>query len=353
MPGTDEFYMRRCLALARLGAGQVAPNPMVGSVLVHDGRIIGEGYHRQYGQAHAEVNCLASVAAADLELVRALTLYVSLEPCAHFGKTPPCSDLIIHHKIPKVVIGCCDPFPAVNGKGVGRLKNAGVEVITDVLEKECRNLNKRFFTAVEKQRPYIILKWAQTADAKIAQYVTDRLHITNELTDRLVHQWRSEEAAILVGTNTALLDNPSLTNRLWTGKNPVRLVPDLSLRLPAGLKIFDGSVKTIVFNATKQEEAEQIIFQKIDPSKNIVEEIASAAHLHRLESILVEGGAQLLQSFIDAGLWDEARIITNETLTIANGLAAPLLPNSKPVKEEKIKGDSVRYYVNETANQYL
>jgi diaminohydroxyphosphoribosylaminopyrimidine deaminase/5-amino-6-(5-phosphoribosylamino)uracil reductase len=345
--------MRRCLALARLGAGQVAPNPMVGSVLVHEGRIIGEGYHRQYGQAHAEVNCLESVADADRWLVPSSTLYVSLEPCAHFGKTPPCSDLIIHHKIPKVVIGCRDPFEEVNGKGVEKLEKAGVEVVTHVLEKECRKMNKRFFTAVQKRRPYIILKWAQTANAKIAGNVTERLHITHELTNRLVHQWRSEEASILVGTNTALLDDPSLTTRLWAGPNPTRLVLDLSLRLPSSLKIFDSSVRTIVFNATKQEGEGQLIFQKIDPAKSTVQEIVSAAHRHRLQSILVEGGAQLLQSFIDEGLWDEARIITNQTLTIEDGLTAPLLQNQQPVKEEKIKDDVVRYYVNETGNPDL
>jgi diaminohydroxyphosphoribosylaminopyrimidine deaminase/5-amino-6-(5-phosphoribosylamino)uracil reductase len=344
MPGTDEFYMHRCLQLAQLGAGQVAPNPMVGAVLVYDGRIIGEGYHQKYGEAHAEVNCLASVAVGDLTLVKSATLYVSLEPCAHFGKTPPCSDLIIHHKIPKVIIGCRDPFSEVDGKGMEKLEKAGVKVIAGVLEKECKEINKRFFVSVQGQRPYIILKWAQTDDGKIARDSAERLLITNEYTNRLVHQWRSEEAAILVGTNTALLDNPSLTNRLSSGKNPVRLVLDLSLRLPAALKVFDRSEKTIVFNGVKQEENEQLIFEKIDPSKNIVEQIASTAHQHRLQSILVEGGAQLLQSFIDAGLWDEARIITNGSINLTKGLAAPLLQQEKLVGTEKISSDKVKYY---------
>lgn len=336
--------MNRCLALAQLGEGRVAPNPMVGAVLVHNGRIIGEGYHQEYGGPHAEVNCIASVLEEDRGLIASSTIYVSLEPCAHFGKTPPCSDLVIHHKVPKAVIGCRDPFPQVNGRGVEKLHNAGVELVTGVLEKECRHINKRFFTAVEKQRPFVILKWAQTADGKIACDTSERLHITNEFSNRLVHRWRAAEAAILVGTNTALADDPSLTNRLWTGRNPVRLVLDLNLRLPQHLKLFDRSVKTIVFNSLKDEVNGNLVFQKIDPSKNIVGEILSATHQHQLQSILVEGGTKLLQSFIDAGLWDEARIITNHALSIANGLAAPLLQNERAVKEEKLGTDLVQYY---------
>ncbi|WP_262886306.1 bifunctional diaminohydroxyphosphoribosylaminopyrimidine deaminase/5-amino-6-(5-phosphoribosylamino)uracil reductase RibD [Sediminibacterium roseum] len=346
---TDESFMHRCLYLARQGAGHVAPNPMVGAVLVHNGIIIGEGYHQEYGKAHAEVNCIASVAGKDVPLIPSSTLYVSLEPCAHFGKTPPCSDLIIHHRIPKVVIGCRDPFPEVNGKGVEKLKKAGVEVVTGVLEHDCIALNKRFFTSVVQKRPYIILKWAQTADGKISGGTGQRLLITGERANRIVHQWRSEEAAILVGTNTALLDDPSLTNRLWSGKNPTRLVLDLSLRLPHHLRLFDRSVKTIVFNSTTNKENGDLIYQKIDASNHMVNEIVKAAHQHRLQSLLVEGGTKLLQSFIDAGLWDEARIITNPSLHAGQGLPAPLLQHAEMTKEENAGTDVVKYFVRTSA----
>ena len=263
-----EVYMRRCLELATLGCGNVAPNPMVGAVLVFNDRVIGEGYHQKYGEAHAEVNCIDSVAEADKKLISSSTLYVSLEPCAHFGKTPPCADLIIQHKIPRVIIGCRDPFKEVDGKGIEKLKAAGVHIETGILEDDCRELNKRFFSFHTKQRPYVILKWAQTADGFIAATnhppgertlkesaeKKERLHISNEYSNRLVHKWRSEEAAILIGTNTALLDDPELTTRLWPGRSPVRLILDMDLRLPAHLKIFDRSVRTIVFNSIKEEE---------------------------------------------------------------------------------------------------
>ncbi|HJW16280.1 MAG TPA: bifunctional diaminohydroxyphosphoribosylaminopyrimidine deaminase/5-amino-6-(5-phosphoribosylamino)uracil reductase RibD, partial [Flavisolibacter sp.] len=249
-----EKYMARCLQLAQLGAGNVAPNPMVGAVLVYNDAIIGEGYHEKYGAAHAEVNCINSVIDGERHLISQSTLYVSLEPCAHFGKTPPCADLIVKLKIPKVVIGCRDPFVQVDGKGIEKLLAAGVEVTTGILEKECKELNKLFFTFHTLHRPYIILKWAQTSDGKIA-YPTlrkkssspvSRLFITNAYTNRLVHKWRSEQMAILVGTNTAMHDDPSLNTRLWPGNSPVRLVIDKELALPPGLKLFDGSIPTIV-----------------------------------------------------------------------------------------------------------
>src|SRR4026209_222335 len=207
--------MLRCLELAEKGSGYVAPNPMVGAVLVHDGKIIGEGYHRQYGQAHAEVNCLSSIKEGDKNKIARSVLYVSLEPCSHFGKTPPCTDLIITNKIPNVVIGCSDPFKEVNGKGIEKLKAAGVNVVYGILERECQQLNKRFFTFHTRHRPYIILKWAETADGKIAGDGASRLFISNEQTNRLVHKWRSEEASILVGTNTVLMHDPELTTRNW------------------------------------------------------------------------------------------------------------------------------------------
>lgn len=341
---TDQLFMHRCLELALMGAGYVAPNPMVGAVLVHEGRIIGEGYHRRYGQAHAEVNCIDSVSEADRGLIASSTMYVSLEPCAHFGKTPPCSDLIIRHAIPKVVIGCRDPFPQVNGKGLEKLRNAGIETVVNVLEEECRQLNKRFFTFVQAQRPYIILKWAQTADGKIAAANEGRLFITNDYTNRIVHRWRSEEAAILVGTNTALKDDPSLTNRLWAGKNPVRLLLDLSLRLPGGANLFDGAERTIVFNSVKEEERGKTQFHKIDKNQPVPAQIAEAAYEYGLQSILIEGGAQLLQSFIDAGLWDEARVITNTVLTAGDGISSPSLFHATIGKEETVATDSIAYF---------
>lgn len=354
--------MYRCLELANRGAGHVAPNPMVGAVLVHDNVIIGEGWHQQYGQAHAEVNCITHlVAPANLtvntnELISNSTLYVSLEPCAHTGKTPPCADMIIKHKIPKVVIGCRDPFPEVNGKGIEKLQAAGVEVAVGVLEDECRELNKRFFTFHEKQRPYIILKWAQTGDGYIStspspplrgrggEVAAGRLFISNEYSNRLVHRWRSEEAAILVGTNTALLDDPALTTRLWPGPSPVRVVLDMNLRLPASLKLFNGSVKTIVLNSSKQVEDGNLFYYKIDKDKNIASQLADALHQLKIQSVLVEGGAVLLQSFIDEGLWDEIRIIKNEELIINNGLNAPVLQQAEKVYSEKILSDIIETY---------
>jgi len=338
-----ELYMRRCLQLALLGAGNTAPNPMVGAVLVHGGRIIGEGYHQKCGQAHAEVNCINSVAEEDKHLVRKSTIYVSLEPCAHFGKTPPCADLIIQQGIPKVVVGCRDPFEAVNGKGIEKLQNAGVEVIAGVLMQECQNLNKRFFTFYTKHRPYVLLKWAQTADGCMAGAGTERLLITNAITNKLVHRWRTEEAAILVGTNTAKLDNPALDNRLWAGKSPVRLVLDMQLQLPPTLQLFDGRHQTIVLNALKQEEAGNITYHKLTEGIDLIPQILDACCQRRMLSIMVEGGARLLQSFIDSGLWDEARVITNEALYIGDGLPAPRLQQLTHRYSEKILGDRVDY----------
>lgn len=324
-----EYYMERCIQLARLGAGMVAPNPMVGAVLVHNGRIIGEGWHRQYGGPHAEVNCIASVQEADRHLISASTIYVSLEPCAHFGKTPPCADLIIHHYIPEVVVGCRDPFDAVNGKGIEKLQQAGIKVTTGVLEAACLQLNERFFTFHTKKRPFIVLKWAQTADGFIArENKSERLLISNSETNTLVHKWRSEEAGILVGTNTALYDNPSLTNRLWTGPSPVRLVLDKDLKLPAHLHVFDRQQATVVFNAQKQEQQENLLYYKISFGEHIVQQLLTALYELKILSVIVEGGNQLLQSFIDAGIWDEARVITNTTLSIGHGLATPQLQNN-------------------------
>src|SRR6478735_7912973 len=290
--------MERCIELALRGAGRVAPNPMVGSVLVHDQRIIGEGYHEQYGGPHAEVNCIRSVNPADEHLIASSTLYVSLEPCSHYGKTPPCTNLILEKKIPRVVVGCTDPFPEVNGRGIRILREAGVEVEHGILEAECKELNKRFFFTVQQQRPYIILKWAATSNGMIASAKNSRLMISNALTNRLVHRWRAEEAAIMVGTNTALADDPSLNVRHWTGKSPVRVVIDRNLRLPDNLKLFDQAVPTIVLNSIKDDKHEQLQYVKLRDDIEPVNAIVAALQELKIQSVLVEGGSALLQSFI-------------------------------------------------------
>ena len=371
--------MHRCLELALLGAGHTAPNPMVGAVLVYEDRIIGEGYHQQYGQAHAEVNCIAAVREEDRPLIAASTLYVSLEPCAHFGKTPPCADLIIEKKIPRVVVGCRDPFPQVNGKGIEKLLAAEVEVTVGVLEKECIALNRRFFTFNTQHRPYIVLKWAQSADGKIAaaggiacgkplaaegqgeDWMSGRTEvrrgasetrtlISNDYTNRLVHKWRSEEAAILVGTRTALADDPALTVRLWNGPDPIRLVVDKELRLPSSLQLFDGKVRTIVFNTLRHEEENNLLYYQLATDSSLVHQITLALYQLKIQSVLVEGGARLLQSFIDEDYWDEARVITNNDLEIPGGLAAPGLKDARLVSRETLLSDAIRYYDRHARN---
>lgn len=345
---TPQEYMQRCLDLAKKGIGSVAPNPMVGALLVYDDKIIGEGYHQKYGEAHAEVNCIAAVKEEDRKLIALSTMYVSLEPCAHFGKTPPCADLIINSKIPRVIIGCRDPFPEVDGKGIEKLKAAGVEVKFGIMEKECKVLNKRFFTFYEKKRPYIILKWAETADGKIASGNEERLKISNEYSNRLAHQWRSEEAGILIGTNTALLDDPNLTTRLWTGNSPTRIVLDLNLRLSKQLKIFDKKVKTIILNGVNHEEDKNLVYYKIEKEKNVMQELLNALYTLKIQSVLVEGGAKLLQSFINEGMWDEVRVITNLRLTINRGLDSPVLKDEEIASEQKITSDILKIYNNTT-----
>jgi diaminohydroxyphosphoribosylaminopyrimidine deaminase/5-amino-6-(5-phosphoribosylamino)uracil reductase len=350
--------MHRCLELARLGAGHVAPNPMVGSVLVHEGRIIGEGYHQLYGQAHAEVNCIASVKEEDRTLIPQSTIYVSLEPCAHFGKTPPCADLVIRQRIPRVVVGCRDPFPQVDGKGIEKMRAAGISVEVGILEKECIELNRRFFVSNTQHRPYIVLKWAQSLNGKIggsdklqaASYKGEgkRVFISNEYTNRLVHKWRSEEAAILVGTNTALLDDPALTVRLWKGQNPIRLVIDRELRLPASLRLFDGEVRTVVFNLLRHEQQGNLQYYQLAEDSSLVHQLVTALHQLRIQSVLIEGGAALLQSFIDEGYWDEARIITNETLQLSGGVASPVLTDDRLTGQERLFSDVISYYRNKT-----
>ena len=328
---------------------------MVGAVLVHGERIIGEGYHEKYGQAHAEVNCINSVDPSDIQLIASSTLYVSLEPCAHYGKTPPCADLIVSKKIPRVVIGSTDPFVEVRGKGIEKLQNAGIEVILNVLKKECVELNKRFFTFYMQHRPYVVLKWAQSADGKMARIDKSRFQISNEISRRLVHKWRSEEAAILVGTNTALNDDPELNNRYWNGVNPIRLVTDLELRLPASLKIFNTETPTIVFNA-RQHSVKEIAFHSSHPlgkeavayyqvttDVDLVPQIMNGLYQLKVQSVLVEGGARLLQSFIDHNYWDEIRLITNSELRMNEGIDSPRFSGIK-TEEMHLHSDRIEIF---------
>lgn len=308
----DEKYMMRCLALAKAGACSVAPNPMVGSVIVYQDRIIGEGYHQRCGEVHAEVNAVASV--KDKRLLKDATLYVNLEPCSHYGKTPPCAEMIIREGIPRVVIGTLDPFPEVSGRGIRMLQEAGVEVVVGVMEKEAMALNRFFMKANILKRPYVILKWAQSRDGFMDRIRPDALEppvqFSTPSTCRSLHKLRSEVSAIMVGTCTAILDNPSLTVRHWVGDSPVRVVLDRSLRIPASNHLFDGSVRTLVFTEQSVENREQVDYIGIDFSAPIIPQVLRVLFEQKLNSLLVEGGASLHRSFLEAGLFDEIRIET-------------------------------------------
>lgn len=343
---THETYMHRCLTLAALGAGEVAPNPLVGSVLVHEGRIIGEGWHRKYGGPHAEINCLASVQESDLHLVPMSTLYVSLEPCAHFGKTPPCVQRIIQERIPEVVIACRDPFPGVNGKGIGQLKSANIRVTEGVLEREAQFLNRRFFTRQLADRPYIILKWAETVDGMIAGPGGQRLEISNDVTNRLVHRWRSEESAIMVGRGTILADDPVLTNRLWSGAQPVRVVADRQLRLSKDRKVFNGDAPTVVLNEQKDYVEGNIRYLRIPPGSNLDPALKSLSALG-IQSILVEGGTTLLHSFMQQGYYDEIRRIVSGSVLAPGGISAPRLEIAGNPQEKVDSGKTSNAYILE------
>ena len=334
--------MSRCLQLAELGAGYVAPNPMVGAVLVYEDKIIGEGYHQKYGEAHAEVNCINSVSEQHKNLVEKSALYVSLEPCSHYGKTPPCADLISKNKIKKVIIGCKDIYKEVAGSGIQKLRNAGLEIAVGILEKECTQLNKRFFTFHQQFRPYIILKWAQSANGKIGS-VEKRILISNDYSNRVAHRWRSEEAAILVGTRTALHDDPLLTTRLWNGKDPVRIAIDKNLILPQTLKLFNADSKTIIYNLRQASTAENLVYIKLE-KENFIDQILQSLFEMNIQSVMIEGGSNTLQSFIDAGLWDEARIITNKELIIENGIAAPEMKGFLLEKRLEYDTDVINFY---------
>lgn len=320
--------MKRCIELATLGMGAVSPNPMVGAVIVHDGMIIGEGYHARYGEEHAEVNAIRRVFEnfSNAEsLLKESTLYVSMEPCAHFGKTPPCADLIIRNEIPRVIVGCRDPFTDVNGQGIEKLRAAGIQVTEGVLLEESLSLNKRFFTRIRKHRPYIILKWAQTADKFMAPVDRTQRWISSPMSKQLVHQWRSVEDAVLVGKNTALYDNPQLNVREWEGRNPLRIVIDKHLDLPGHLHVFDQNQDTIVFNAIKTEIVGRTKFLELeDFDKLLPQLICYQLYLMDVQSVIIEGGAKTLNLFIKADLWDEARVFTGVNVW-GDGIGAPTL----------------------------
>lgn len=342
MQYTDEQIMRRCFELACNGAGKVAPNPMVGAVIVHNGQVIGEGYHMRYGEPHAEVMAVNSV--NDKLLLPQSTLYVSLEPCCHYGKTPPCSQLILDMGIPKVVVAATDPFPKVSGGGVKMLRDNGVEVVVGVLEGEARELNKFFYTFYEKKRPYIILKWAQSIDGYIdaERSITQApAKITNGVSQALVHKWRAEVQSIMVGTNTVLKDNPQLTVRKWMGNNPMRIVVDCNSRLSSNLNVFDNNAQTLLFIADYTPNinyGDNVIPVKINFNNNIEEQILDELYKRQIQSVFIEGGTQLLNSFINKNLWDEARVFVGNVL-LKNGVKAPEMPNNIFDCEDNIYND--------------
>ncbi len=345
MLSEDEKFMQRCLELAEKGRGNTAPNPMVGSVIVYNGRIIGEGYHRHCGEAHAEVNAVEAV--RDKSLLEKSTLYVNLEPCAHQGRTPACSLMIIEKRIPKVVIGCIDPFAKVAGKGVQMLREAGVEVVVGVLEHESRQLNRRFFTFHLNKRPYIILKWAQSLDGFL-DFVRSKdtpiqpNWITDEYARMLVHRWRAEESAVMVGTNTAEKDNPKLDVRDWTGKNPTRIVLDRRLRLPENLNLFDGTIPTLIFTEKTKKNQPNTEYIRVDFDKNVFDHIFNELYKRDILSLIVEGGADLINSLLKQNLWDEARYFVGKKLFYA-GVAAPKI-NQEP-GNIVLPGNSTLYQV--------
>jgi diaminohydroxyphosphoribosylaminopyrimidine deaminase / 5-amino-6-(5-phosphoribosylamino)uracil reductase len=345
----NEFYMARCIQLAQNGIGTARPNPSVGCVIVYEDQIIGEGFTSPYGESHAEVNAISSV--GNKSLLEMATLYVTLEPCAHFGKTPPCADLIIKYKIPKVIIGCIDTHSVVAGKGIERLISKGCDVKIGVLEKECKEQHKRFFTVQNKNRPYIILKWAETEDSFIAPLKKDKnrpVWISNAYAQQVVHKWRSKEHAILIGTNTAISDSPKLDVRYWGGEAPVRIVLDQGLRIPSTNSLFDGNVKTIVCTGISKLEntnsRENLIFEGIDFSKKVADEICKVLMKHNIQSVIIEGGSKTLQTFIDAFLWDEARVLFGD-ITFGEGVKAPVFLEAI-YEEDDLKGTKLRIYKN-------
>ena len=336
------------MQIAKNGIGTARPNPSVGAVIVYQNKIIGEGFTSPHGENHAEVNAINAV--ENKSLLKEATIFVTLEPCSHFGKTPPCADLIVKYQLKQVVIGCLDSNSLVAGKGVSHLENAGINVIVGVLEKECRMHHKRFFKVQENKRPYIILKWAETKDGFVAPISKDEnkpIFISNTYSQQLVHKLRSAEHAILVGTNTVLADNPKLNIRSWSGENPVRVVLDNTLRIPKNSNILDGSAKTIVITATRDKNivsSKNLIFEEIDFSKNIAKQVCEVLSKYHIQSLIVEGGTQTLQTFIDEKLWDEAMVFVGNT-SFVNGVKSPII--IKEFKEEFIESDVLKRYTND------
>ncbi len=345
---TDEKYMARCIQLARNGKGFTSPNPMVGAVIVHDGRIIGEGYHRKYGESHAEVNAIHSV--ENQSLLKDSVMYVNLEPCSHYGNTPPCSELIISKQLSRVVIGHQDPYPEVSGHGIRMLKEAGIGVITGVLEEECRRLNKRFLTFFEKRRPYIILKWAQSSDGfldkkRIFGTVEKPVRLSGDYTQIAVHKLRAQEDAILVGTRTALLDNPSLSTRFWNGKNPLRIAIDRDLSIPSDFHLCDGTIPTLIYTTKPGKNKENLRFQQLNFDEDILNRMMSDLFRRKVQSLIVEGGSILLNSFIQLGLWDEANIEVAQ-VCLYSGILAPRVSGNL-IKTQKCDKSVIYRYMNE------
>lgn len=331
----DEKFMQRAFDLAVLGAGRVSPNPLVGCVIVYQDKIIGEGWHQWYGKAHAEVNAINSVKTP--ELLSEATVYVSLEPCAHFGKTPPCADLLVKHQVKRVVICNQDPHPLVGGKGIEKLKQAGVEVLVGVLSEQGQEINKRFFTGILKKRPYIIFKWAETADGFVARKNYESKWISNQVSRALVHKWRTEEDGIMVGGNTARYDNPRLDARLWKGRNPARVVIDRHLKLPSNLYLYNQHQPTFVYNLLNHNKAPNLEFVQIEED-NFLEEIMLDLYEKQIRSVIVEGGSTLINLLIAQNLWDEARVFKSSTVAFGEGIKAPQL-HGKLVKTEQMMND--------------
>ena len=344
---THEFYMKRCIELAKNGLGTTYPNPLVGSVIVHNGKIIGEGWHKKAGEPHAEVHAVNSV--KDKSLLKEATIYVSLEPCSHFGKTPPCCDLIIANKIPNVVIGTIDPFAKVAGNGVKRLIENGKNVTIGILEDECNELNKRFFTFHQKKRPYIILKWAETADGFIAPITKEEkspVWITNSYSRQLVHKWRTEEQAILVGTNTVLEDNPKLDARDFKGNNPIRIVWDKSNKITEEFHVKNETIPTFFLTEIKNlTEKENIYYKNTIFDTLLAKKTLDILYKENIQSVIVEGGSQTLQTFIDANLWDEARVFVSEN-SFNDGVVAPKLPKNRILTSLLVEKDQLKLFRN-------
>jgi len=342
---SNEQYIKRCLELAEKSKGFVSPNPMVGAVLVYNNRIIGEGRHEQYGQAHAEVNCIESVAPKDRHLVSESTMYVSLEPCAHYGNTPPCALRIIEEEIKHVVICNNDPFEKVSGRGIKLLVDKGIKVEQGILEKQGKWLNRRFFHFHQQKRPYIILKWAQTVNGFFAPADHSRMQLTNIHAAQLVHKWRTEESAIMVGYNTALNDDPQLTARLYTGKQPLRIVLDKQLKLSPSQKILDDQAPTWIINEQKEEAINNLRYIKIPFNDNLLQNLFAELYATNVQSVIIEGGTRLLKSVIEKDLWDEARVFT-AAVTLENGLTAPLLTNANHMLTVDIINDKLEVYTH-------